>query len=169
MGRYSEKGVNPDIQDATDYLGHICKAVKADFPSTQPISFPSEIKGSIEWICTTPKEEVLQFREGQFARLSRLLGRSASTQAKWGESTPNELRGGTCRIATVPLLSLMRHFGLGGGRWVTQLVRGFPSCGVISQEGVFSTTQKAKPPYSPHRPLEILQTTLARTGQELMC
>ena len=35
-----KKGVNPDIQDATDYLGHIFKAVKADFPLTQPISIP---------------------------------------------------------------------------------------------------------------------------------
>ena len=157
-----KKGVNPDIQDATDYLGHIFKAVKADFPLTQPIAIPSEIKESLEWISTTPKEEVLKFWEGQFARLTRLFEQSASTQAKWDEAIPNELRGGACRIATVPLLALMRHFSLGGDRWVTQLVHGFPTCGIISQEGVFPTTQKSKPPI----PLSILWKSSKKRFQE---
>ena len=51
---------------------------------------------------------------------------------------------------------------MGGGRWITQLIHGFPTCGVISQEGVFPPTQKAKPPI----PLSILWGSSKQRFQE---
>ena len=35
-----KRGLDPDIQDATNYLEHICKAVQADVPITRPIPIP---------------------------------------------------------------------------------------------------------------------------------
>ena len=35
---------------------------------------------------------------------------------------------------------LLSHFNLGGDRWIGQFAHGFPTPGIISQEGVFHPT-----------------------------
>ena len=146
MGRYSEKDPNPDIQDAINYLDRIGKAAQADFLLTRPISIPSEIHDSLDWIASETKEAVFNFWEDQLDRLTHLGLQADTTQTIWGDAIPPDLMGGACRISTVSLLTMMRHFDLGGEQWITQFVYGFPACGIISQPGVFPHSEKADPP-----------------------
>ena len=143
-----KRGISPEITDARDYLDHIHQAVRADFPLTADIPLPGELTASIDWISEVPTTAATEFWEEQLIALKNLVSDAASTQVKWDSFRPPELGGAGGGARSVAILSLLRQFNLGGDRWMSQFIFGFPTCGIFSQSGVFPTCDKAKPPVS---------------------
>ena len=50
------------------------------------------------------------------------------------------------RFCSVPLHQLLRHFGLGGDRWVSHFIVGFPTVGSFSQAWVYPLSDKHHAP-----------------------
>ena len=83
-----------------------------------------------------PPEAVLAFWQEQRARLARLARDAAPAQEAWFASVPPDLAGAQCRFSSVAFRQLLSHFGLGGDKWISQFIFGFPTTGSFSQEGV---------------------------------
>ena len=145
MGWPQKKGDTPSFT-AESYLDHIAQAVKQDSPLSAPIPLHPEVISSADWISTTNPEKALAFWHEQRLSLCRLAEEAAPTQARWFDSMPLELRGAQSRFCSVAFRQILNHFGLGGGRWVTQFIFGFPTVGSFSQEGVFPLSDKHHAP-----------------------
>ena len=81
--------------------------------------------------------------------MANLVSSSNGHREVWGDSIPEPLRQAGGNIQAAALHQLTDRCNLGGGKWVSQIIFGFPTTGVISQAGVLPRSDKAKPPISP--------------------
>ena len=142
----SQKKGTPPAFAAESYLDHIDQALKQDFPLSSPIPLPPEVIASLDWISTTDPKAVMAFWREQLSSLTRLVTAAAPIQASWASSVPTELLGAQPRFCSVAFHQLLHHFGLGGDRWISQFIFGFPTVGSFSQEGVFPLSEKHPAP-----------------------
>ena len=145
MGRISKAGDYPTFT-AESYLDHIAQAVLQDSPLGASIPLPPEVMASVGWISTTDPLTARSFWSDQLVSLRRLVQDASFTQEQWFSSIPFELRGAQSRFCSVAFHQLLRHFDLGGDRWVSQFIFGFPTVGSFSQEGVFPLSEKHPSP-----------------------
>ena len=137
-----KKGVGPAIIGEPSYSDHVTQARKTEFCLTREIPIPPEILNSSEWISSAPHDEIISFRNTQYSSIQQLVHDAAPAQAGWENLSPQVLRPATERFQAVAFHQLLIHFNLGGVRWVGQFVHGFPTSGIIIQEGVFPTSDK---------------------------
>ena len=145
MGRHSEKGVWPEITGKPSYSDHVTHALTTEFCLTKEILTPPEIITSSEWISSTPQSEILSFRSTQYEAI-QLVRDAAPTQAVWGNLTRQALMPATEKFQADACHQLLSHFDVGGDRWIGQFAHGFPTSGILIQEGVFPSSDKPIPP-----------------------
>ena len=143
-----KNGAAPEIPGEPSYYDHVTKALQTEFCLSKEIPIPPEIVDSSEWISTTPHDEILSFWKTQFSALQQLVLDAAQSQAEWTNLTHQFLKPATERCQAVAFRQLLCHFNLGGDRWIGQFAHGFPTSGIISQEGV-SPLRQAYPSADP--------------------
>ena len=72
-----------------------------------------------------------------------LSKRNKKVLGNWRAATPPALKGGST-IDPVMLPHLFRNFGLGGSKWLKQIIFGFPISGLLSQKGAYPVDSRAK-------------------------
>lgn len=138
-------GLSPEILNATSYEGHITKAIGADFPLPRGTPVPQEILTSSNWLGSSSLPEVTPFRENQLIRLRSLVADASAAQAEWGSLSPT-----SCQLASIAIRPAVSHqllarAGLGGDRFIAQLVFGFPAVSFLSQEGFLPIPRRLNP------------------------
>ena len=137
-----KKGTLPSILESKDYLDHIRQAMEMEFPLTADIEIPPEIDTSLNWLATTDPSIVINFWDIQLVKLKKLVAAAASSQSKWNDLIPREIRGAQKKFKSVAFHQLLSHLNLGGDKWIGQFIFGFPTTGILSQEGVFPHNAK---------------------------
>ena len=145
MGGRSEEGVTPEILGESSYTDHVTQALSTEFPLTKEIPIPTEILSSAEWISSAPQGAILSFWKTQYVAIQQLVVDAAPTQAAWKGLTPQALWPATVKFQAAAFRQLLRRFNLGGDRWIGQFGHGFPTSGILSQEGVFPASDKPLP------------------------
>ena len=149
MAGNQQKGVAPEIPGDPSYYDHVTQAPDTEFCLTKEIPIPPEIIDSSGWISTTPHGEILSFWKAQFAALQQLVLGATHSQAAWTNLTPQVLRPATERFQAAAFRQILSHFNLGGDRWIGKFAHGFPTSGIISQEGALPLRQGYSPAYPP--------------------
>ena len=140
------KGVSPLITDPQNYIDHILKATRAIFPLSADIPIPQEIQDSLEFIMHGDPGAVVKFWDDQLMRLQSLTREAQPLQERWNDLIPPEIRGAQKKFKSVAFHQLLCHLSLGGDRWISQFIFGFPTTGVLSQEGIFPPSDMPKGP-----------------------
>ena len=110
MGRYSEKGITPEIPGKPSYNDHVTQEIETEFCITKEIPIPPEIADSSEWVSTTPHVEILSFGKTQFPALQQLVLGATQSQTAWNNLTPHVIRPAADRFQAVAFRQLLSHF-----------------------------------------------------------
>ena len=135
-------GLSPEITEAANYSDLMARDDKAEFPPDPPppIPQPPEISNSLEWITSTNPSEIVEFWDFQLTRLRSLVSDCEETQCRRDTLAPSELTHLGRRFNDVAFRQLLPHFSLGGDRWISQYVFGFPTTGIFSHQGIFPSS-----------------------------
>ena len=143
---FTKKGLSPEILDSMSYQDHISKAMNSLFPLAMDTPLPAEITRSLEFMKTTDPKLILQFWDVQLNRLDQLIMDCSAKQSEWFQSAPKGIEGAQSRFQSVAYRQLLSQAGLGGEKWVTQMIFGFPTTGCFSQCVTFPQSDKFKAP-----------------------
>ena len=139
-----KKGASPLIGDPQDYIDHILRDTRAIFPLTVGMPLPEEITESLTFLMFTEHAKIIEFRGDQILRLSALVKDCQATQETWNLSIPTEIKGPQKKFKAVAFRQLLSNFSLGWDRWISQFTFGFPTTGILSQEGVFPASENLR-------------------------
>ena len=117
-----KQGVTPEITGRPSYPDRVTQALTAEFPLTKEIPTPPEIITLAEWISSNPQGAILSFWNAQYTAIQQLVRDAAPTQAAWKDLTPQAIRPETEKFQATAFHQLLRHFNLGGDRWIGQFV-----------------------------------------------
>ena len=121
------------------------QALGARFPLTAEIEHPAQITSSLDWAKSAIPSEVRVFRGNQRSRLHALIAAAQPYQDIWNSAIPEAIRGARPRFKSLAFRQRLSHLGPGGDRWVGRFFFGFPTTGELSQNGVFSVSEKFQP------------------------
>ena len=110
---------------------------------------PEEVQSSLDWIASATSEMEGEFWVDQLDRVDRLVRGAQSSQFDWDSSIAEPLRLAGGKVKVAALRRLMSHSGSVGDMWVSQLIFGFSTTGLLSQEGVAPHSENVKPPIAP--------------------
>ena len=140
------RGIRDEHPNAPNANEHVLEALQSPFPIAQSAPIPPSTGMAAGFLTQACYQAVSDFWKKHIGR----LGRSAESQkwaaARWDAYRPPELR--PLDPANVLFLDFaMRRFKLGGGgKWIGQLIRGFPTPGPLSQDSTYPRNEKAPPP-----------------------
>ena len=107
------------------------------------IELPPTLVGAVDFMSGAPQADIKKFWSGQVSQLRDIKRAQRGTLSLWREVTPASLKGSTT-IDPVILTYLLDRFGLGGSKWLKQLVFGFPITGLLSQRGAYPIDTRVK-------------------------
>ena len=137
------KGIRDDHPDATTIIEHVRAALEAPFFLAQEIELPPALNRAVCFMATTPTNTIKEFWYKQVHDLKNIKKCTMPVLERWRQLTPDTLKG--VSIVDPAMLSfLFRKFGLGGSKWLKQLIFGFPITGVLSQEGAYPLDSRVK-------------------------
>ena len=84
---------------------------------------------------------ILKYWDNQIERLQSLVEEAQPTQDKWNALIPKEIKGAQKKFKAVAFHQLLSNLSLGGDRWISQFVYGFPTTGVLSQGDTFPPSE----------------------------
>ena len=72
LGRFSEEGIEPAINDALSYPDRIIRAVSAEFLLCVDIPLPEEVANSLDWVNSSPPELLAKCLADQLGKVGKL-------------------------------------------------------------------------------------------------
>ena len=129
---------------------HMIKAGSAEFFLAKETKLPADLESALKFHVATPPNEIRKFRAQQAAWLASLSTSANPTQAEWGGLIPPEISYSANGIRTATLATLLSDQGMGGQKWASQFIFGFPIVGRLAQSGVPPpSTKPIEKPISP--------------------
>ena len=81
------------IQDATNHIGHVKKAVELESPLGRDFLLPDELEIPNTSICAPSVESISAFWGKQLRRIGNLIGSAAPSLQAWGTQQLPPLKG----------------------------------------------------------------------------
>ena len=110
-------------------MAHVSKASNCHFPLTTDTTLPLEVADSLEFTKSAEPNQILEFWEIQFGRLSELVSGCSNKQLEWPMVIPKEIEGAQSKFNSAAYRQLLRNAGLGGDKWALQFIYGCPTTG----------------------------------------
>ena len=139
------KGIRDERPTSTNAHEHGMGAMQAPFFLAQSAPIPPSTDKAVEFRATSCHGDVSAFWKKQLGRSEEASDVQRGVASSWDACRPKELM--PLKAAKVLMLDfLMRRFKLGGGRWVDQLVSGFPITGSLSHDSTYPRNEEVTPP-----------------------
>ena len=137
------KGIRGERPEADSIEAHVREALAAPFFLSQEIELPPSLNEAVELLCEAPPGDIKKFWIGGINGLRALKAEQKTVRDNWRAATPIALKG-VSTIDPVMLPHLFHNFGLGGAKWLKQIIFGFPITGLLSQKGAYAVDPRAK-------------------------
>ena len=142
------KGIHEPLGRCVGREHQVCCAMKEVSPLSLETPLPSETIRAIEFIRSTPDDQIREIWGFQPRSAGDLVRSCASAQAKWNACIPESISAAPGKFQTVAAKQLLHQLNVGGAAWMDQFAYGFPTTGKLSQ--ISLSPQGGNPLIAPH-------------------
>ena len=160
------KGIHEPLYRCTSREHHVCCAVEGDFPLSSETPLPSEAIRAIEFVRSSPDEEILGTWASQLRAAVGLVKSRTPDQNRWNAIIPGPISAAVGKFQTVAVEKLIRQLNIGGEAWLGHFAFGFPITGNLSQRFLFPQG-KIRCQHSQRRTLLLLCGSFQGTSSQI--